>query len=81
MLMRSAPASTSSPDSKWIAVTSPAACGAMATPWMARNVPIAVSSGRHCSTLAASAVTVVGFGANAAVMKPLTITGLMTNWK
>ena len=37
--------------------------------------------GGHCSIFAASADTVVGFGAKAAVMKPLTITGLMTNWK
>ena len=44
-------------------------------------MPIAVSCGGHCSLLASSTDTAVGFGAKAALMKPLTMLGLMTNWK
>ena len=62
------------PNSKWIAVT---IAGRLRRderrPGYARNVPIAVSSGGHFSTFTASAATAVGFGAKAAVMKPLTI--------
>jgi len=75
----SAPASTLSPDSKWIVVTTPGTCGAIATPWNARNVPIAVRRGGHCSVLAVSTATAVGFGAKAALRKPFTMAGFMTN--
>ena len=40
---------------------------------------MAVSSGGHFSAFTASAATAVGFGAKAALMKPLIIGGLMTN--